>query len=496
MPVSAAGQTDQARDVVGLVVDPQDARHVWAALDGGGIYETSDAGQSWRSIGLEDPPIRWLATSTIADPGAKQAAGTPEPVILYAGVFEDGIYRWDPADAVWAPVSRGLPDRSTILSFIADPRRPGLLWAGRDGGGVYRSTDGGDLWTNVGVGAGENLAPALAVDYAAPDSVLMGTATAGVWALRPNTQPAPSPQATAPALSAPAAARAGVDARIEVVWPHDWAPVNEAKLANLGLRLFIPGSLMPPACGWRPKVAVWQAANTDPAEPLAPAEQRSVDGQSFPFWSLNDVDVSRAADLQQKLYFMVRVEGVDTATSVWAHGADPRTYFPQQDVPSGVAADSIDAIDARIQIVWPHDEAGAPRSVAEGTLANIAVTLFKHGTRLSVPVGWQPAGLTLFGAWNNEVGRPLARQALVRTRQAGAITYPSWEFDNIPVARATTPGVVPAEDARGNAAGRGSTLYLWVIADGVQTYPNIWAHGADSRTYFPAKDEPIQGCMP
>jgi hypothetical protein len=281
-----------------------------------------------------------------------------------------------------------------------------------------------------------------------------------------------------------------------VVWPHDWAPVTEAELANLGLRLFNPSSLVPPSCGWRPKVTVWQAVNTDPAVPLTQAEQRSVDGQPFPVWELNDVDVSRAADLKQKLYFMVRVEGVDTASSVWAHGADPRTYFPQQDMPSGIAADQIDAVDARIQIVWPHDEAGNSRPATEGTLANVAVTFFKHGTRLSAPVDWQPAGLTLFGAWDQEVGKPLARQAVKYTRQAGAITYPVWEFHNIPVARATVPGNPPQGTTSGGTAPSGSTLYLWVMADGVETYPNIWAHGADSRTYFPAQDEPIQGCVP
>ncbi len=245
---------------------------------------------------------------------------------------------------------------------------------------------------------------------------------------------------------------------------------------------------MPPVCGWQPKTTVWQAANTDPVEPLGLAQQRSVDGQPFPYWDLNDVDVSRAQDPGQRLYFMVRVDGVDTATTVWAHGADPRTYFPQPDVPSGTATDDPEAVDARIQIVWPHDEAGNPRSVREGTLANVLVTFFKHGTRLSVPVGWQPAGITLYGAWDQEVGKPLARKAVVSTRQAGAISYPVWEFNNIPVDRA----VVPAEAAEGS----GATLYLWVMADGVQTYPNIWAHGADSRTYFPAMDEPIQGCVP
>jgi|GEM_PF-606353 len=489
--VVTSGQDQQTQDVTGLVVDPQDADHAWAALDGGGVYETQDGGRSWRSAGLDGKAVRWLAAGIVAQ-AAEGAAGI---VKLYAGVFEDGIYRWDGATAGWVPASAGLPAHTTVLSFAADARRPGLLWAGRDGGGVYRSTDDGASWINVGAGVGDNLAMTLAVDYSAPDSVLMGTATAGVWALRSNSQPVPSPQVPVSTSSSAAATRAGVDARIEVVWPHDWAPVTQARLANLGLRLFIPASLASPPCGWQPNVTVWEAANTEPAAPLAQAEQRTVDGQPFPFWELNDIDVSRAIDPKQKLYFMVRIESVDTATSVWAHGADPRTYFPQQDVPSGIATGQIDAVDARIQIVWPHDEAGNPRPVTEGTLANVAVTFFEHGTRLSVPVGWRPAGLTLFGAWNQEVGKPLATQALSYTRQAGAITYPVWEFDNIPVARATVAGP-SAATAADNPADHGSTLYLWIMADGVQTYPNIWAHGADSRTYFPAQDEPIQGCTP
>ncbi len=213
-----------------------------------------------------------------------------------------------------------------------------MLWAARDGGGIYRSTDGGQRWENVATGVGENLAQALAVDFSVPDGVLMGTATAGVWALRPNIQPVTKATAVN--------GRAGVDARIEVVWPHDFAPVTEADQANIGLRLFAPGSLVPPACGWQPKAIVWLAANTDPIAPLDSTEQRSVDGQPFPYWNLNDVDVSGANDPSQKLYFMVRVAGVDTATSVWAHGADPRTYFPQPDVPSGTATDGLDAVDA------------------------------------------------------------------------------------------------------------------------------------------------------
>ncbi len=459
MPVALPGQERQTNDATGLAVDPADPDHLWAGLDGGGVAESRDGGRTWQPAGLTgdaERRVRWLV------------ADAADGFRLYAGVTEGGLYRWDGPGTTWQAATKGLPEGSTLLALVPDPRSPGTLWAARDGGGVYRSSDRGASWSNVSVGMGDNLALTLALDHRTPDGMLVGTATAGVWALRPQS---------APAAKAPTA----IDARIEIVWPHDGAAVTDAKRANIGLRLFQPTSLLPPTCGWSPKVTVWQAVDTAPAGPLGEAQQGTVVGLPFPFWELNDVDVTRANDPAHKLYFMVRVAGSEAATAIWAHGSDPRTYYPQPEVPSGLATAPIDALDTLIQVVWPHDETGAEQPVSEADYINIAVALFKHGTRLSTPVGWQPAGLTLFGAWNQEIGRPLAREATAQTRRAGAITYPVWEFNNIPVGRAADPA---------------NKLYLWVMAEGIESYPTIWAHGADARTFFPTKDEPVQGCVP
>jgi photosystem II stability/assembly factor-like uncharacterized protein len=456
-PILTGGSDHQTQPATGLVVDPANPAHLWAGLQEDGIFESTDGGQTWQSHGLAGLPVAWL----VGDPSDR--------LTLYAGVPGAGVYRYSSAaeGGSWQPASRGLPEGSTVRQLVPDARTRGMLWASRDGGGVYRSLDRGETWSNVAAGLGDNLATALAPDYTTAGGMLLGTATAGLWSTRLRPQGSPPPEAA--------------DARIEIVWPHDGLPVSEARLANIGLRLFLPGSLVPPPCSWTPTVTVWQAVDTEPAAPLDAARQRSVDGRPFPFWELNDANVRPANDPQHKLYYMVRVAGATTATSIWAHGADPRTYFPQQDVPSGLATDVVDAVDARIQVVWPHDGMGNPQPVDRATSANVAVALFKHGTRLSVPTSWQPARITLYGAWNQEIGRPLAREAQVQVRQSGAIVYPVWEFNNIPVARAM------------QGADR---LYLWVSVDGVTTYPTVWSHGADARTYFPYKDEPIQGCTP
>jgi len=466
MPIAPADQEAQATQVTALAVDATDAEHVWAGL-ADGVVESTDGGRSWRRAGLEGKRVLWLQNGPPSDGGQT----------LYAGVAADGIYRREPATGTWVALSQGLPERSTILSLLQDARQPGTLWATRDGGGVYRSTDGGAAWVNIAADLGDNLASTIAADPAATKrsnqnsaaGVLIGTANVGVWALR------------SPAADVPRAPTQPLDARIELVWPHGGVAVTEARRANIGLRIFARDSVEPVSCRWTSEIVLWQAVNNGLAEPLGEAQQRMVDGRPFPFWELNDVDVSRAADPANKIYFLVRSRGVDLATSVWAHGADPRTYFPQQDVPSGLATGPLEAVDARIQIVWPHDGAGHELPVNQATHANVAVMFFKRGTRLSVPVGWQPIGLTLYGAWNHEVGRPLTREVVPLLRTSGAITYPIWEFHNIPVARATMPG---------------NRLYLWVQLNDIEARSTIWAHGADTRTVFPVPDEPIRGCMP
>lgn len=470
----AAG--DAPREVRGIAVHPEDARRVWAGT-GDGVLQSLDGGVSWQKFGLDGQQVVWLATGGSPD-------STVAPLALFAGVRGNGIMRWSSITQTWQPASAGLPSGSTVLAFLPDSRSPGLLWATCNGGGVYRSTDHGESWQNAGVGVGDNLGVALAINYTVPGGIYMATATAGIWSLGTTR---PEPVATQTPVRAPTstpneqAPRQGVDARIEVVWPHGFAPIEEARLANAGIRLFMPGSLQPPACGWRPQVILRRALNTEPAQPVGEADQRTVDGQPFPYWEANDIDISAARDGIQKIYFMVTVGGVETATSIWAHSTDARTFFPEQQVPSGIATGTVGAVDARIQIVWPHDGQGQERSVAEADLANVVVTLFKHATRLTVPRDWRPQRVTLMGAWNQEVGRPLASNPAVVVRQAGAITYPVWEFNDVPVDRARDPA---------------NKLYLWVEVEGIESYPTVWAHGADGRTFFPAADEPIQGCLP
>ncbi len=269
-----------------------------------------------------------------------------------------------------------------------------------------------------------------------------------------------------------------VDAKIEIVWPKGGASVTEADRANISVYLFRPGTLDIAPCQWWPTVRLWAALNNGQAQPVAVAIPGVRYGPigSLRTWEFNDVDVSATRNPWNRIYFFVTIDGVDTHTNVWAHGADVRTYFPQQEIPSGIGVAG-DKLDVKIQIVWPHDVQGNPRSVAEASLVNIGVNLFVHGTQLSVPPDWSGT-VRLYRSLNNGV-EEFVLFAQERLVASDGVVYPRWDFNNVDVSAATDPT---------------SKYYFRVAVDDVETTSNVWSHGADGRTYFPYIDVPTSGC--
>lgn len=67
------------------------------------------------------------------------------------------------------------PDGGTIQALAADPARPGRLYAGTDGSGVWRSTDGGTSWIWAGSGLASPDVFALDVARDAPGTIWAAT---------------------------------------------------------------------------------------------------------------------------------------------------------------------------------------------------------------------------------------------------------------------------------------------------------------------------------
>ncbi len=88
-----------------------------------------------------------------------------------------------------------------------------------------------------------------------------------------------------------------VDAKIVILWPHDNAPVSEARLANLTAYLTYPDSRVTVPCDFAQQVTLWRGLNNEPAEPVVAGSRRmaEMNGCRVPVWDFNDIDVEPGA---------------------------------------------------------------------------------------------------------------------------------------------------------------------------------------------------------
>jgi photosystem II stability/assembly factor-like uncharacterized protein len=134
---------------------PGDATTFYFGGVDGGIWKTTDGGMVWRPIFDSEP---------VASIGALAVAAS-DPQVIYAGTGEsdirsnlasgDGVYRSSDAGQSWQNV--GLSDSRQISRIVIDPRDPNVVYAGVLGHayaanaerGVFKSIDGGAQWSKV-----------------------------------------------------------------------------------------------------------------------------------------------------------------------------------------------------------------------------------------------------------------------------------------------------------------------------------------------------------
>jgi photosystem II stability/assembly factor-like uncharacterized protein len=176
-----------------LAVDPNDPRTVYAVTTLG-LYTTRDGGLSWNPAAVDarlpepqalalDPRMpgtlyagtadgvsksvdggaHWQAASRGLDGAAVlsfavQGGAGAGPAAVFAGTAK-GVFKSVDGGGQWTPASSGLQGVA-IGALAADPRSPGVLWAGtafntREGAGLFKTVSGGGLWrvSNQGLSA-------------------------------------------------------------------------------------------------------------------------------------------------------------------------------------------------------------------------------------------------------------------------------------------------------------------------------------------------------
>jgi photosystem II stability/assembly factor-like uncharacterized protein len=182
------GRAGTRRDAVitAIVVDPRDANLLFASAwmqdptAGGGVFQSRDAGRTWRPAGLEDQAVRALAMAP-SDPdelvagtldgvyrsrdGARTwnrispehhleirnldslAVDPADPDTIYAGTFH---LPWKTTDGgrSWRPIHDGMIDDSDVMSILVDRADPRRIYASACSG-IYRTEDAAAQWEKI-----------------------------------------------------------------------------------------------------------------------------------------------------------------------------------------------------------------------------------------------------------------------------------------------------------------------------------------------------------
>jgi hypothetical protein len=184
-------------------IDPRDANHLYFGMSTGGVFESTDKGQSWK------PLNQGCVADFLPDPDAEYGHDPHclrlhplAPDTLYQQ-NHCGIYRMNRAEGKWMRIGENMPKNVGDIGFpiALHPRDPATLWVfPMDGGtvwprvspegkpAVFASRDAGRSWERLAKGLPERDAwltvkrQALCVDSRDPVGLYFGTTSGEVWA--------------------------------------------------------------------------------------------------------------------------------------------------------------------------------------------------------------------------------------------------------------------------------------------------------------------------
>ena len=176
-----------------IVIDPSNSQTIYTGSDSG-VYKSANGGLAWSALtnnGLTNSVI----TSLAIDMSNSQT--------VYAGTQGGGVFKTTNGGTSWIAVNSGLTfytsftdatfRNPSVTAIVVNPSESQILYAGtfdrffassgqyvRDGGSIYKSTDGGASWTESGSGlseiTGNRPVACLAVDSNNSQVIYAGTA--------------------------------------------------------------------------------------------------------------------------------------------------------------------------------------------------------------------------------------------------------------------------------------------------------------------------------
>jgi photosystem II stability/assembly factor-like uncharacterized protein len=148
----------------------------------GGVWKSQDGGTTFKPV-FDKQPVQSIGSITIDPSNPKTVwVGTGESWMRNSVSAGDGIYKSTDGGETWS--NMGLPASEHIVRVLVHPKRsdtvyacvPGKLWSDSTERGVYKTLDGGKTWQQVLKGANPSTGcSSLAMDPADPEVLLAGT---------------------------------------------------------------------------------------------------------------------------------------------------------------------------------------------------------------------------------------------------------------------------------------------------------------------------------
>src|SRR3954463_13792996 len=155
-----------------IVIDPKNSDVLWlgtgennsqrSAHFGDGIYKTTDAGKSWKRMGLESSEH---IGKILVDPRNTNTVYVAAQGPLFSAGGERGLYKTTDGGATWKAVLT-ISENTGVNDVVFDPSNPDVIYAtafqrrravgqligGGPEGAIMKSTDGGAHWTKLTAG--------------------------------------------------------------------------------------------------------------------------------------------------------------------------------------------------------------------------------------------------------------------------------------------------------------------------------------------------------
>ena len=161
---------ESLQSIGAIAIDPSNSKTVWVGTGeawtrnsvsvGDGVYKSTDGGENWSNVGLKDTEH---IAKILVDPTDGNTVLVCATGHLWNDNDERGVFKTTDGGKTWKKVlaganastgcglmSRSVKEPKTIYASTWDFRRQG--WTFRSGGvgsGLFKSTDGGDHWTEI-----------------------------------------------------------------------------------------------------------------------------------------------------------------------------------------------------------------------------------------------------------------------------------------------------------------------------------------------------------